>query len=538
MPVGVLVIIPIIIIGFGVYAFTGQRTVPPADGTATASGAGDATGTALAVATPPPTATSIPAAPPFSPPLSPPWAPWPGEATPSAPYPPTETSYQPITSHGAFNDGDAVRVSTGDGDCLNARSIGSVESEYVTVNECVPDGYEGVIVGPASENEGHWWWRLAGSGYVAEEYLTDLGPADLRGPWARGVATPAGATGSIAFVQGAEIRVLDTDSGSMISIATLPRVRPNAGADYEYISYPSDMQWSPDGTMLSYNLAPGVDTDGSGAPVDLHIVRPDGAEVRVVPGVAGRGWSPDGARIGIVIGARQQAMGIGWTGVPALVDVATGDITRLDAEEVYQQDPPSFNYDGSLVMISRNDLTTADDGSVSGSQSFVVIDLAGNVVARVSAPPKHYYYNALWSPAANAFSFYESRGGEGGDAAESYSVYDVGARAIVARSAMPSPDQQGGGGCGSRDMYRASWSADGRTLYYATMYRAAGANGVWAWDLASGAKRQVHASYVTAPSAGPGSLVVFESDRFVFIGDAATGQRTLITDGSLPVWSR
>ncbi len=533
LPLGVLVIIPIAI-GFGVYAFTGQGTVPPA-GTPTASGVGDVTGTALAGWT----ATAVPeTGAPMSPPMSPP--PADGGDVPAFPpgRPPTEVPYPtPMAVHGAFHVGAWVRVNAGPGECLNARTQPSVSSEYVTVNECVPDGYEGVIAGTAAEAEGRWWWRLAGSGWVAEEFLTYIGQADLTQPVSSRGGSLIGATGQIAFVRDDAIWAMDADGGNQAIVAELPRVHNAVTGDYSYAIHPTDLAWSPDGTMLSYNIARQVD-NAAGWPVDLHIVRRDGSEVRLVPGAAGRGWSPDGGRIGIVIGALQQQMGGGWKGVPALLDVTTGDVTRLDADEFYQQDPPAFNYDATLVLLSRGEEETAADGTVRFVQSFVVLDLAGNVVVRITQPENAYYSNPLWSPSSNQIAFYESQWDGTGYSVDGYAVYDLAPRAIVGRSASPDRDPNAGGKCGGGDMFRTSWSADGRMLYYAAMDRVSGMNGVWAWDVATGDKRRVPASYVIAPSAGPGSLVAFGSDGYIFIGDAATGRRMLVTDGVMPVWGR
>ena len=519
LPLGILIIIPVVL-GFALYAFTGQRQVGPAPTPALEATAEEA---ATVIPTPAPPLSP----PPFSPPASatdePPAR---FQGTPPEPGPAAKPV---LMQHGAFSDGSWVRVNAGAGDCLNARSAPSTTAPYTGVEECLPDGTEGVLVGPAIDGDGHWWWRLAGSGYVAEDFLTYIGVFDERGPRARGAAMPAGARGIIAFSRDDEIRTMDLDTGDERAIVQLPTRGDKADS---YIQPATDLSWSPDGTMLSYNLGEeAADAEGQ-RPVNLHIIRRDGSPVTVVHGVAGRGWSPDSARMGIVIGASEQQMGGGWNGVPGLLDIATSEIVRLDADKFYQQDPPSFGPDGSLVLMSRGENETAADGTLRFVQSFVVVDLAGNVVARLTPPNDAGYYSPIWSPAGNQIAFFESAGSE-----DSYVVWDIAAGGIFARSSLPDRNPNAGGGCGASDMYRASYSDDGGTLYYAAMYRESGMNGVWAWNIRSGETRLVPASQVIAPAAGPGALAVFASDGYVFLADTTTGARTILTRGQQPVWS-
>jgi hypothetical protein len=519
LPLGVIALVPITL-GLGFVAFTWPRQVPPPDA--------DATATAIAEPVAPGSdAPPLAGATPVSPPLA-----------DGAPLSPPAAVATPITTHGAFHDGAWVRIATDDGSCLNARAAPALTGDYVSVNDCVPDGAEGVITGPPVEQDGHWWWTLAGYGYVVEDYLQYVRDFDGRGPLPRGGTLPDGAAGIIAYVQDDQVRTIDLNTGDESQIAQLERARnPQYAGDGGYVITPTDLQWSPDGTMLSYNVARQPDGLSEQAwPVDLHIIRRDGSVVRVIEGVAGRGWSPDGARIGVVIGSQQQGMGAGWNGVPGLLDVTTGEVTRLDAEPFFQQDPPSFNHDGTLVLMSRSESITADDGSVVWTSSFVVANLAGDVVARLTQPQDSFYGSPQWSPAGDRIAFYETTYDET-QSTEAYAVYDVDARAIVARSPLPERNQYAGGGCGGgSDMYRASWSSDGMTLFYPAMWRVAGMSGVWAWDLGTDAKRVVPAQYVVAPAAGPEGLVAYSSGGYLFLADAA-GSRTLLVKGAMPAWS-
>jgi Tol biopolymer transport system component len=548
LPFGIIVLVPITL-GLGLVAFTWPRQVPPPDlGVTPMAVAPTATAAGEATAEPAPTGPgATPVLPPVWP-LSPPAGDGSPvyEATPvSAPFAdvtpvsPPIAVVTPIVEHGAFHDGAWVRVVTDDGSCLNARSGPVLTGDYVTVNDCVPDGTGGVIAGTPVEQDGHWWWTLAGRGWIVEDYLQYVRDFVGRGPLPRGDTLPAGAAGMIAYVRDDQIRTIDLNTGNEGAIAQLERTHdPLYAGDGGYIITPTDLQWSPDGTMLSYNVARQPDgLSEEGWPVDLHIMGRDGSIVRVVEGVAGRGWSPDGTRIGVVIGAHQQGMGSGWNGVPAILDVAAGDMTRLDAEPFFQQDPPSFSHDGTLVLTSRNESITADDGTVNSVQSFVVTDLAGDIVARLTQPRNSYYGTPQWSPAANRFAFYETVY-DGTASTEAYVVYDVATRAVVARSPLPLFNLYGGGGCGGGgDMYRASWSPDGSTLYYTAMWRVAGMSGVWAWDVDTDAKRVVPAPYVVGPAAGLEALVAFSSDGYLFVADAVTGARTLLVKGTMPAWS-
>jgi hypothetical protein len=290
-PIGVLAVIPVVV-GMGVWAFTGQAQVedPAVQATQTAQ--------AEASLTPEPTAT-----PDWWVDSPPQWTPGPTET----PWPTAVTAVQ----RGQFRDGAWVRVNAGAGDCLNARNQPSIASEWVIVSVCLPDGHEGLVTGSASEAEGHWWWQLAGLGWVAEEYLSYVGEFDAR---ANTVPELAG-KGRVAFLRAKDIWVMDADGSAQRRIGSLP------GDDNAWLM--DGLTWSPDGTRLSFNISR-YDGATQKSTVDLHILPVAGGDETVYADVVGGGWSRDSARIGIIRDPLPEQMGGGTEGIPAVLEPATG----------------------------------------------------------------------------------------------------------------------------------------------------------------------------------------------------------------------
>ncbi len=498
LPIGILTIIPLVV-GFGAYAFVAPEPATPTP-------AGGPTATASTIAGVPSFAAPTFTSPPYAAtPVSPPNA---GGASPT-PYP-GAPAY--ATTHGPFHDGAWVRVNAGAGDCLNARGAPTLDPVADLVNICLPDGTEGYLSGPAQERDGHWWWLLAGAGYVADDYLTYVRDASLR----EALAPQLAGLGSIAFLRDpGEVWLMQSDGSQQRRIY--------AAGDAQPSTYITDLSWSPDATRLSFNIPHYGSADGG--TMELVVIDTQGAVLADVSGIAGRGWSPDGARVGIVKGAQPQQMGGGWKGVPGWLDVATGAVHLIGDAAYYQQDPPAFNFDGTLLLVAQ----TADDGS---SRGIVVMDMSGQERARIEPPKDVYYSSPLWAPASNRISFHVSE-----QATPHYAVYDLAAGAIVARADVPRRNPNIGGKCGGGDMLRSAWSRDGRSVLYSYTDGLAGTNGVWMWDVAAGGQRLVPAFYASTPSDGPGGRVVFSSGLFIMAADPSGALPVLITDGRSPVWS-
>ena len=234
LPIGVLVIIPVLI-GMGVYAFTGQEPVEPAPGSETATATATETAEPLAAATLSPDELARQTEQAYL-----------ATATYEASLYPTPLPE--ILEHGVFHNGALVRVATGDGDCLNARWSPSVSVETSGVNVCLPEGYTGMLSGAAYESDGRWWWYMAGAGYVAEEFLAYAGDADLRQAMAPQYAN---AGGLIAFGRDdGAIWVMRPDGSEQRQLVDADQAR-----GLQHLA--EDFNWSPDGTLLSYNSRAG-----------------------------------------------------------------------------------------------------------------------------------------------------------------------------------------------------------------------------------------------------------------------------------------
>ncbi len=534
LPIGVLMILPIVC-GFGLYAFTTQAEeveVPNATATPTATVDDiDAVRTAVREAYDGHWATQTAAA---GVPLSPD-----DEYATYIAGQPTPTPA--IERHGAFHSGAWVRVNAGANDCLNARNSPSLTEEWVIINICVPDGYEGVLTGPAQQAEGRWWWYLAGMGWVAEEYLSYVrewrANQAVAGQAPNTVPELAGVAGRVAFLRGNDIWMMRPDGSDQVRLVDNIDNDPRSG---RYTPPPADLTWSPDGTRLSYNVYR-WDTDGIALPtVDLHILTLDDAGLvatDVHAGLGGGGWSPDGVHLGVVRGAEPPQMGGGMSGIPAILDVTTGGQLVLGSVVMYQQKPPAFNHDGTLLMV--NEAIYPKDGSP-GTAAIVIYTADGAAYDRVDFSAEGIgYASPAWSPVDNQIAMHISRQQGDGYIAQ-YQVYDVVTRTIFGDARPPKYSEKIGGGCGGGDMWNTDWSLDGTRVLYTFMWGDTGANGVWSWDLASGAQSVLYAAEAGAPTAGPDGLMMFSSnsypDAYIFYGSADGGFPSVVTQGSLPVW--
>ncbi len=367
------------------------------------------------------------------------------------------------------------------------------------------------------QQDGHWWWTLAGYGWVAEDYLVYLRDVTLRDARAPQLA----GQGRIAFLREAGIWVMNADGSEQRQVA-----------QGDVMEYPSGLAWSPDGARLSYSTPRYAAGTGNGS-MELHVIDLSGAEVLSVNDAVGGDWSPDGARISIVRGATPPQMGGGWQGAPGWVEVATGAVHLLTEETFYQQDPPQWSPDGARLLLTdaRYDSTRYD--SSSSQRAIRIVDLDGNDLVRIESPKDVYYMRPQWSPDGTRIAFVVSDGDN-----LRLATYDVAAGRIAAEAPAPERDPNIGGGCGSGDMWLVEWSRDGRQVLFSFGEGLTGTNGVWAWDPASGERRLVPGLGGGPPTAGPRGLFAFApGGQFIFAGYGSGGMPVLITDGRAPVWS-
>jgi Tol biopolymer transport system component len=303
-----------------------------------------------------------------------------------------------------------------------------------------------------------------------------------------------------------------------------------------WVPGPQDLRWSPDGTRLSYNIDR-FDPQGIKTPtVELHILSvvgdQRGAE-QMYEGVAGGGWSADGTRIGVVREAQAGQMGSGPEGIPAILEVETGGQLVLGSERMWQAEAPSFNHDGTLLMVHEN--TSSADGGT--RRSGIVIYIAdGEVRDRIDfSDDSSYYSSPEWSPVDDQIAMHISR--RQGDAfTAQYEIYDLQTRAFFGAAKPPEYSDRIGGGCGGGDMWHTSWSMDGQRVLYSFSMGDTGTNGIWSWDLQDGVQRVLYAANASAPSAGPDGRVMFSAGSMIMHGSSEGGFPSVITDGYSPVW--
>jgi Tol biopolymer transport system component len=512
-----------VIIGFGVYAFTGQAQVPDPGATATATAvAQDADAEASATRKAEASATAFTRY----------WDDFDSQIAGTRteevliPTPMPTATPGSQAQRGVFREGAWVRVNAGDGDCLNARNSPSLEAAWVIVNTCLPHGFEGYLQGEAQYGDGHWWWYLAGSGYVAEEYLEYVRDEDIR---ARRMPELAG-RGLIAFTRTtpdyrSEIWVMNADGSDQRQLRAAREDNGGGGI--------GGLTWSPDGQSLAFSV---YRSDGTAEGAwDVHVLPiADPAAERVYPGVVGVSWSPDGQSFGTIAQPQVDQMSGGATGLPAIVDVATGEVRTLAAEPFWQQMPPQFNYDATKLLVTY---AQYGENVIDPGPRIEVRDLSGNEIARVEMPGDSYFGKPRWSPVADQIQFHVGRS----DGQPQYAVYDLARRDIIAAARVPKASDKIGGKCGGWDMWSATWSRDGGGVLYSFDMGDTGANGIWIWDVASGEQTLVPSISASPASAGPDGYAAFASsggtNGTIFIASPGGGFPTLLTDGSGPVWS-
>jgi len=505
-PLGLVAIAPVVV-GLGVYAFAGQEQMTPTPGSETPTETATATATVTKSIAEEWTATAVSL-----------------EATATAEAPVWPTATPPVTEHGAFHDGAWVRVNAGEGDCLNARRAPSVTNEYASVVMCLPDGYRAIISGNAQEADGLWWWHLAGAGWVTEEFLAPEGDADLTAA----NAPQYGQTGGrIAFFRNdGSLWVMRPDGSEQREL--MAPEKDSAGFNVT----PRDLAWSSDGTLLALNI-PDYRTDQPSN--ELRIIDLEGSVHVSIEGVMGKSWSADGAALAVL----QQGSGPsmeGYQGIPSVLDVATGELRVLGDEASWAgaslSHLPAFNYDSSLILLSywKYDETTATTDSAR-----LILDTAGNEVARVQRGDNEGFSGLTWSPRSNlvATLHYVS---DGESSTSQYESFDLFADTAVASMPTPPVDLYAGGGkCGG--VLELGWTGDGSRIIFPHDMGTTGTNGIWSFDAITGASTLIPAGYAGSPSGGPGTLIAFSASGYIFIGDTAGGYPTLITDGHSPVWS-
>jgi Tol biopolymer transport system component len=493
-PLGFLLLLPVIA-GIGLYACTGGDPVP--DPIATP----EATSTPTAADTPssPPVATET-----LVPVEDPPVFPG-GYATPTA------------AIRGELHPGAWVRVNAGEGDCLNARSSPSMDPQYTIVHMCLPHGFEGYLAGNPTEADGHWWWHMAGFGWVAEEYLQYVRDADLRTK----TAPEYSGKGMIAFRRDTDLWIMDASGGSQRRIA-------------ERVAY-SDVPpaWSPDGHSIMIN-ADAPQTDGTWMPAIRVFNLDANANVtgdRLYSGLWGGGWSPDGRTIGVMT-YPLPADPPGTQSRVGVLDVASGAVFTFGSGTQPNM-APFFNFDGSMLMGLAS---VFEEGTGNSRSAIVVWDPATGAELRriVETADGGWYSSPVWAPVDNRITFHISQEGR-----PNYAVYDVDAGAIIARTEYPDPNPifANRGSCGVGLIWATAWSRDGRFVYFGISDGGTGENGAWLWDPSSGEKRLVQSAGASIASAGPGGLFTFSSDAHIFIARNEGGWPTLITYGVTPSWS-
>ena len=490
LPVGMIIIAPVAA-GLAVYAFTVKGTVPdPSAATVTP------TSTAVSFDDP----TQIVEEPTAGPPAYP---------TP----PPT------AAARGQLRDGVRARVNT-PGDCLNARNSPSTQNDWVIVQTCLLHGHEGVIAGPATQSDGHWWWYLAPYGYVAEEYLEYAGDIDLRqaqAPWLAG-------TGRIAFVRDGDIWLMNADGSDQHVLLDRPDATSGNG--------PHELHWSPDGTKIAFFAV--QETRAGIYEQELQVIDSEaGALLFFRSGYAGIEWSPDSRTIS-TISSPENSMG-GTSGFPTLVDVVTGIERPLWAgERFWMTRPAAFNHDGTKLLLTY---APFDDASQTNESAILVWDTQGRELARIDqSPGESFYYSPKWSPVEDLIAIHVQSPTESGNA-----VWDFAQGGIIASQAVPARSTKSGGKCGSPDMFRMLWSRDGAHILYDFSDGDTNANGIWAWDVARDRQTLTIASAAGDPSPGPEGRFVFTSwgngESFIVTGDTNGGYARIITDGSAAAWA-
>ena len=156
--------------------------------------------------------------------------------------------------------------------------------------------------------------------------------------------------------------------------------------------------WSPKSTHLAYLTADPIDSIAEPTPSDVHVLRVDGSDDRVIgetpPFSMAPAWSPDGTRIAFAAvpeGAEFDFMSFETT--IAVYDLATGELTTVAAVDGSTLAEPSWSPDGSRLAFAAIEATL-----FAGTSSIGLVDAGGGEVTEVGRGEGSFLSTPTWAP--------------------------------------------------------------------------------------------------------------------------------------------
>jgi hypothetical protein len=393
---------------------------------------------------------------------------------------------------------EPVRVHTGDGDCLNVRSVPGTTFQNNDPRTCVPEGFLLWLNGQAVEADGETWRYALGEGWVAARYLRPAPEA----------ATGMGPFRSVTVSQSDGVETLNArvaSDGAVAGLPAMPYAQQGIGSRPQTVS--------PDGRYGAYGREEGY------VPT-LTIADLGAGTAQKYPHAYPIAWSGDGKLLITVSRLCPQQC----TWVPGWIDPSDGIVHEFETA-------PNSWYAMTWAPDGRS-VVAATEG-----RQLVQAFLDGTLREILPPQPEGTYFGELSVSPDGTKVFSSTFLGP-------ITVIDLatGERTLIERAVQ----QQIGGRCGGSSGKLSAW-LDASHLIWHESYALKGQNGITIASLADGSRRVIpFFSIQDLATVGPGlvSFVTWEYPpekpgfQLTWLLDTATGEARPVTVGMGPVWER
>ncbi|MDP2950565.1 MAG: hypothetical protein Q8P22_13660 [Chloroflexota bacterium] len=388
----------------------------------------------------------------------------------------------------------------GTGNCLNVREVPGVKQPSI-INDCLPDGYVGYLVGEPRQVDGHWWWKLAGVGWAAEEALRFYHEGF---PWPQ--RPELADAGEIAYV-GADgnIWLMGADGSDQRRLTEQP---PPGRV--------TELAWSPRGDLLAL---------ATGGPSTILVIDLAGEAVLEIANAVSPSWSSDGSRLAYLGDIQQGEMEI--SAVPSVMSIPSREMRPVADRASFYQGGPRWSPAGLQLLYD-------------GPLGIHLVDVSGPqpaervVVGSGENRGNWSYAQPVWSPDGQAFVF-RFRDFALAEAPDSYALYSLAEERVIFQVGTK-------GGCGREagpEDWQTDWTPDGR--YFLDRGECADddlSNGIWAVDTQERTERRllpVQGAHLTLSP--DGRHLAFEVEgSLIWAADSDGSGLTLLAEGRLPAW--
>jgi len=392
---------------------------------------------------------------------------------------------------------DAVRVHTGDGDCLFVRPAPGTTFK-AEPNTCLPEGSLLWLYGPAEQVDGESWRYALGAGWVAARYTRPTAAPKFDAGLHKGV--------TLRSISGSDVTVTRLDAaGKTAGTSTFTWAPQGLGGRLPEIS--------PDGQYVAFT------SGGWGDDMTTVVGRVADGTTQEVKGAYAQNWSSTGRLLLSIAGPPcTERCTTSW----AVFDPASGR-TQMLTTEPGVWDGAAWAADGKAVYLASG--AKVSRFRLDGSVRTVFETLPANT--------------SFYDPIASADGTRLLLGGGFGP----LNVLDLATGQVT--EFKRAPQRQLGGRCGGAVSRVAGW-LDASHVYYHERSSAGNQDGITIGDLKTGARRVLpyfNVRDVSSPAPGFLSFATYQAIgdlqfSVTFLLDTATGDAIPMFVGDGATWNR